>query len=320
MAILAQWDKIGEHKYETGTDRGMLYQYNTAAQAYDSGEVWNGLTAVTDSPSGAESNKQYADNIAYLNLISAEDYGITIEAFAYPDSFGQNDGTAEPVNGVTFGQQSRKMFGFSWRTLVGDDVVGTERGYKIHLAYACQASPSEKSYQTVNDSPEALTFSWEVTTTPVNVGVINGVAYKPTASVVIDSTKFTTAAQKAALAAFEEIIYGKAADAEQGTPEIAARLPLPAEVVTLLSGAGFGSIVLSTHEATVEVGDTFTLTATTEPADAVVTWASDDTTDASVDDGVVTGNAEGVANITATIVVDGVTYTDSCKVTVIPET
>ena len=318
MAILAVWDKIGENKYETGTDRGMLYQYNTVSQTYDSGEVWNGLTAVTDSPSGAESNKQYADNIAYLNLISAEDYGLTIEAFTYPDNFGQNDGTAEPVTGVTLGQQTRKMFGFSWRTLVGDDVVGTERGYKIHLAYACQAAPSEKSYATVNDSPEAITLSWEVTTTPVNVGVINGVAYKPTASVVIDSTKFTTAAQKAALAAFEEIIYGKAADATQGTPAVEPRLPLPAEVITLLSGAGYGSIVLSTHEATVEVGDTLTLTATTEPADATVTWASDDATDASVEAGVVTGNAEGVANISATIVVDGVTYADTCKVTVVP--
>jgi hypothetical protein len=318
MAILAVWDKIGEHKYETGTDRGMLYQYNTENQTYDSGEVWNGLTAVTDSPSGAESNKQYADNIAYLNLISAEDYGLTIEAFSYPDNFGQNDGTAEPVSGVTLGQQARKIFGFSWRTLVGDDVVGTDKGYKIHLAYACQASPSEKSYQTVNDSPEALTFSWEVTTTPVNVGVINGVPYKPTASVVIDSTKFKTAAQKAALAAFEEIIYGKAADATQGTPAVQPRLPLPAEVISLLSAADFGSVVLSDHAVTVEVNDTVTLTATTEPADAVVTWASDDESDATVADGVVTGVAEGTANITASIVVGGVTYTDTCKVTVVP--
>lgn len=312
--ILAQWDKVGEHIYETGTDRGMLYQYNKTNQTYESGEVWNGLTAVTDSPSGAESNKQYADNIAYLNLISAEDYGVTIEAFTYPDSFGQNDGTAEPVPGVTVGQQTRKMFGFSWRTLVGDDVDGTERGYKIHLAYSCMAAPSEKSYSTVNDSPEAITYSWEVKTTPVSIGTINGVTYKPTASVVIDSTKFKTSAQKAALAAFEEIIYGKAA--EGANPAVEPRLPLPAEVITLLSGTGFGSITLDTHEVEVAVGSTVTVVATTDPVDAVVTWTSDDETDATVADGVITGVAVGTANVSAKITVDGVTYADTVHVTV----
>lgn len=316
--ILAQWDKIGEHYYETGVDRGMLYQYDSATNSFKDGVVWNGLTSVNESPSGAEANDQYADNIKYLSLRSAEEFGATIEAFTYPDEFGQNDGTAEPVPGVTIAQQTRKPFGFSYRTLVGNDVDGTDLGYKIHLVYQATANPSEKSRSTVNDSPEATSFSWEITTMPIEIGTVNGVTYKKTAHITIDSTKFTSTAQKAALAAFEEVIYGKAADAVAGTDAIQPRLPLPAEVFTMLAVGAAGSIVLSSHEATVEENDTITITAVTEPADAVVSWSSDDTTDATVDGGVVTGVAAGTANITATITVNGVTYSDTCHVTVTP--
>lgn len=320
MAILAQWDKIGEHIFETGVDRGMLYQYDSQTNAFKDGVVWNGLTSVNESPSGAEPNDQYADNIKYLSLRSAEEFGATIEAFTYPDEFGQNDGTAEPVPGVQISQQTRKAFGFSYRTLIGNDVEGTDLGYKIHLVYQATANPSEKSRSTVNDSPEATTFSWEITTMPVEVGTVNGVTYKKTAHITIDSTKFTTTEQKATLAAFEEIIYGKAADAVAGTDAVQPRLPLPAEVFTLLAAqTTTPSVVLSSHEATVAVEGTVTLNAVTVPADAEVTWSSDDPSDATVDAGVVTGVAAGTANIKAQITVDGTVYADTCHVTVTSE-
>lgn len=316
MSILAKWDEIGKHLYETGVDRGMLYQYDNTVNEFKDGVVWNGLTAVNESPSGAEANDQYADNIKYLSLRSAEDFGGTIEAFTYPDEFEQNDGTATPVKGVKVSQQTRKAFGFSYRTLIGNDTMGTDYGYKIHLVYQATASPSEKSRSTVNDSPEAAQLSWEFTTIPVEVGTHNGVTYKPTSHIVIDSTDFVTASEKAALAAFEEIIYGKAADATAGTDEVQPRLPLPAEVFALLSLTTEGSVVLSTNSVTVEVGETVTITATTTPADATVVWSSDDETDATVEDGVITGVSVGTANVTATITVDGTTYADTAKVTV----
>ena len=316
MAKLLVWDKIGEHLYETGVDRGVLYQYDTNNNQFKDGVAWNGLTAVNESPSGAEANDQYADNIKYLSLRSAEDFGGTIEAFTYPDEFEQNDGTATPVKGVKVSQQTRKAFGFSYRTLIGNDIQGTDYGYKIHLVYNATASPSEKSRSTVNDSPEAATLSWEFTTIPVEVGTVGGVTYKPTSHIVIDSTDFVTEAEQAALAAFEEIIYGKAADGGQAA--VQPRLPLPQEVFTLLNAAGFGSITLDKHAASVEVGSDVTLVATTEPAGATVTWASDDESDATVADGVVSGVAEGTATITASITVSGTTYTDSCHVTVTP--
>ena len=318
--ILAQWDKIGEHIFETGVDRGMLYQYDSNTNSFKDGVVWNGLTSVNESPSGAEPNDQYADNIKYLSLRSAEEFGATIEAFTYPDEFGQNDGTAEPVPGVTIAQQTRRAFGFSYRTLIGNDVDGTDLGYKIHLVYQATANPSEKSRSTVNDSPEATTFSWEITTMPVEVGIVNGVAYKKTAHIIIDSTKFKTEEEKATLAAFEEVIYGKAADAVAGTAEVPARLPLPAEVFALLTAVVVTpSVTLSSHEATVAADADITLTAVTVPADAEVTWESDDPTDATVEAGVVTGVSAGTANIKASIVVDGVTYADVCHVTVTSE-
>lgn len=217
MAKLA-WDQVGERRYETGTDQGVLYIPNNGV--YNIGYAWNGLTAVTEAPSGAEPNAQYADNIKYLNLMSAEEFGGTIEAFTYPDEFGQCDGTAMPTAGVLIGQQSRKTFGLSYRTKVGNDVDGTDYGYKLHLVYGALAAPSEKAYSTINDSPEALTFSWEFSTTPVSV-----TGMKPTAILTIDSTKVSAAG----LTALENALYG--------TPGTDPRLPLPDEVVAMFSGS-----------------------------------------------------------------------------------
>lgn len=197
------WDDVGQHLYETGVRKGVLYLLDEGTGTYPEGVAWNGLTAVTESPSGAEATKLYADDIKYLNLYSAEELGATVEAYTYPDEFALCDGSAEVATGAQIGQQNRKVFGLCYRTTVGNDVSGEDYGYKIHIIYGCKASPSEKAYQTINDSPEAITFSWELTTTPVNVS-----GYKPTANVVIDSTKFTTTAQRAKLAAFEAIIYG----------------------------------------------------------------------------------------------------------------
>lgn len=217
MAILS-WDNVGERLFETGVDRGVLYIQNNGI--YDTGYAWNGLTAVTESPSGAEATAQYADNIKYLNLVSAEEFGGTIEAFTYPTAFAQCDGTAYPQTGVAVGQQARKSFGFSFRTRLGNDTQGTDNGYKLHLVYGALAAPSEKAYNTINDSPEAMTFSWEFTTTPVAV-----TGLKPTAILTIDSTKVSSSA----LTSLENALYGTA-----GTN---ARLPLPDEVIAFFAGA-----------------------------------------------------------------------------------
>lgn len=212
------WDAAGERKFETGVDHGVLYPLQTAG--YTKGVAWNGLTAVNQTPSGAEANPQYADNIKYLNLISAEDFGATIEAFTYPDEFAICDGSAEPSPGVMIGQQTRKKFGMCYRTLLGNDTDGQEHGYKLHLIYGATASPSERAYNTINDSPEAITFSWEVTTEPVEVP-----GYKPTALLEIDSTKADTTK----LAALEEILYG--------TEDNEPRLPLPEEIIEMFKTA-----------------------------------------------------------------------------------
>lgn len=210
------WDKIGERLFETGLDHGVLFPAGDNG-SYESGVAWNGLSAMNEKPSGAEVTAIYADNIKYLNLMSAEDFSATAEAYTYPPEFEPCDGSVEVAPGVIITQQNRKHFGLSYRTLVGNDVVGQELGYKIHLVYGGLASPSEKNRQTVNDSPEAITFSWEISTTPVEVP-----GYKPTAHLIIDSTK-TDAAK---LAALENILYGSA-DTEP-------RLPLPSEVIQLL--------------------------------------------------------------------------------------
>jgi len=217
------WGQPGTRRFETGVDRGVLYLRDNTG-AYGDGVPWQGLTAVTQSPTGAESNKQYADNTVYLNLKSAEVFGATIEAFMYPDEFEQCDGTAEPEPGVYIGQQSRKSFGFSYRTLVGNDLESTDAGYKVHLVYGADANPSERAYATVNEAPEATGLSWEVTTTPTEVGTINGVEYKPTAHLTVDSTKVDADA----LTALEDILYG--------TEGADARMPLPGEVIALFSG------------------------------------------------------------------------------------
>ena len=211
------WDKTGERKFETGVNKGVLFVQSKLG-TYGAGVAWNGLTAVTESPTGAEPNAQYADNIKYLNLMSAEEFGATIEAFTYPVEFEICDGTATPIVGLSIGQQSRSAFGFAYQTRIGNDVQGSDLGYKIHLVYGCTASPSERSYATINDSPEAITFSWEVTTQAVEVA-----GYKPTATLVIDSTLVPSAD----LIAVEKILYGDAL--------VESRLPLPSEVFTLLN-------------------------------------------------------------------------------------
>lgn len=218
MAALV-WDQTGERYYETGTKKGVVYPYNTTSKSYDKGVAWNGLTAFTESPSGAEETALYADDIKYGSMRSAEDYGFTIEAYTYPDEFAKLDGTASPVEGVYLGQQNRGVFGFSCVTTIGND-VSNEAGYKLHLVYGATASPSEKSYATINDSPEAITLSWECTTNPVNV-----TGFDPVASLTIDSTKVDATK----LQALEKILYGSA------QPEATARLPLPDEVITLLT-------------------------------------------------------------------------------------
>jgi hypothetical protein len=211
------WDQVGEKLYETGVDHGVLYLQD-AAGVYNTGFSWNGLTTVTESPSGAEPNPQYADNIKYLNLYSAEEFGATIEAFTYPEEFGQCDGTDLPAPGVAVGQQGRKMFGLCYRTKVGNDIDGSDFGYKLHMIWGAQAAPSEKAYATINDSPEAISFSWEITTTPVPV-----TGRKPTSLIVVDSTVVTPAE----LTSLETLLYGQAA-----TP---AALPTPDAVIALFA-------------------------------------------------------------------------------------
>ena len=210
------WDGTGQKRYETGDDQGVLYLIDQYG-AYSTGVAWNGLTAVTESPSGAEATDLWADNIKYATLRSTETYGATIEAYTYPDEFAECDGSAEIATGVKIGQQARKTFGFSFRSKIGDD-TDTEKGYKLHLIYGCTASPSDKSYQTVNESPDAITFSWEISTVPVTV-----TGFKPTSSIEIDSTKVDSAK----LTALEAVLYGDATHT--------ARLPLPDEVASIMS-------------------------------------------------------------------------------------
>ena len=211
------WDNTGERFYETGVKNGVLYPIQTGG-VYTKGVAWNGLTAVTESPSGAEATALYADDIKYLNLISNEEFGATIEAYTYPDEFAECDGSAALAAGVMIGQQKRKTFGLCYRTSLGNDVDGSDHGYKLHLVYGCLAAPSEKAYATINDSPEAITFSWEVSTTPVNV-----TGYKPTSQITIDSTKV----DQAKLTALEDVLYGK--------DEVEPKLPMPDEVAQMFS-------------------------------------------------------------------------------------
>lgn len=237
------WDKVGERLYETGVDHGVLYIPNNVG-VYNTGYAWNGLTTVTESPSGAESTKTYADNIPYLNLVSIEEFGGTIEAYTYPPEFAQCDGTTLYEGGIGVGQQTRKTFGLCYRTRLGNDLAGTDHGYKLHLVYGALAAPSEKAYASINDTPEAINFSWEFSTTPVEVGTVGGVVFKPTASIVIDSTNVDVVA----LGDLEDLLYGTV-----GTDP---SLPLPAAVLGLFTG----TVVEVTPTAPTFVSGTHTIT------------------------------------------------------------
>ena len=296
------WDNTGERFYETGVKRGVLYPQSSVdpTDPYPLGVVWNGLTSVQESPSGADANAIYADDIKYLELRGAEEFGATIEAYTYPDEFAICDGSAEVASGVMIGQQTRRRFGFSYRTVLGNDTETDNYAYKLHLIYNAMASPSERQYQTVNDSPEAITFSWEVTTTPIAVD-----GYKPTASLTIDSSK----ADAAKLEELEDILYG--------TANSDPRLPLPGEVIDLMGGAVSYDIHLNRDNATVQVGKSISLKATTVPSGETVTWASSASAKATVSNGIVSGVDAGEAVITASFTKDGKTYSDSCNVTVV---
>lgn len=234
-----EWDQDGERFYQTGVDHGVVYpvsvEESTRGQ-YTNGYAWNGLSNVTESPEGAESNPIYADNMKYLNLLSAEELKLSIEAYYYPPQFEVCDGTASVMKGVKLGQQTRRKFGFAYRTKLGNDIEGDDYGYEIHLIYGCTASPSEKSHDTTNDSPEATTFSWDIDTIPVSGIKINGVDYKPSASMTISSRDVTSAQ----LAAIEKVLYGTPASTSEGgetVPAVPGRLPLPAEVYSIMAAA-----------------------------------------------------------------------------------
>jgi hypothetical protein len=244
------WDAVGDRRFETGVDRGVLYIPNTAG-AYDSGFAWNGLSKVSEKPTGAASNKQYADNQVYLNLVSTEQFEADLEAFTYPDEFGQCDGTAEPEPGVAIGQQTRKSFGLSYRTKVGND-LNADLGYKIHLVYGATAAPSAKDFNTVNDNPAAIAFSWSISTTPVQV-----TGYKPAATITIDSTKVSASA----LASLEQTLYG--------TVGVDPALPTPDAVLAMFSG----TVTVATPTAPTYDGPTHTITI---PTVTGVTYYIDD--------------------------------------------
>lgn len=227
------WDKTGERLYETGCDHGVLYPIQTGG-VYTKGVAWNGLTAVTESPSGAEASPLYADNIKYVNLVSNEEFGATIEAYMYPDEFAECDGSVEIMPGMFAGQQSRKTFGLAYRTILGNDTELNEYGYKLHLVYGCLAAPSEKGYATINDSPEAATLSWEISTTPVAINkLVDGKKLKNTATLTFDSTKFSPEF----MAQLEEILYGKDPTTEDGNDGVDPHLPLPDEIIELFDAS-----------------------------------------------------------------------------------
>jgi hypothetical protein len=252
-----KWDQVGERLFETGVDHGVLYIPDETG-AYDLGVAWNGLVTVTESPSGAAANPQYADNIKYLNLIAAEEFGGTIDAFTYPDEFAQCDGTAVVEAGLTVGQQSRKVFGLSFRSRVGNDIDGTDHGYKLHMIYGAQAAPSDRAYGTINDQPAAISFSWTITTSPVPVSTSG---LKPTALVTVDSTKVDAAT----LADLEDILYG--------TGGVEARLPLPDEVIALFGGTAPTPVRLTGANAPTYDSGTHVVTI---PAVAGVDWTIND--------------------------------------------
>ena len=304
MAALT-WDASGEHYYETGVDHGVLYI--PIGGVYSTGVAWNGLTAVTESPSGAEATAQYADNIKYLNLVSAEEFGATIEAYTYPDEFAECNGEAELAQGVNVGQQARSTFGLSYRTKVGNDTDGQDHAYKLHLVYGATAAPSEKAYSSVNDSPEAIAFSWEISTVPVSVAGMS-----PTASITIDSRT----ADQTRLEALEKILYG----AEEAEP----RLPLPDEVKTLMTAAidptvHVTGVTVEPDSLSLTEGDRQQITVTVNPSNATdktYTISSSDTSRVTVDGTTITGVAPTTTPVTVTVRTSDGGFTDAVSVTV----
>lgn len=301
-----KWDQTGERLFETGTDRGVYYGTDSQGQ-YVAGVAWNGLTGVTESPDGAEETPLYADNMKYLSLFSQENFKGTITAYTYPDEFEDADGSKEISVGVRAGQQRRRPFGLSYRTLIGNDVDETGHGYKLHLVYGAKVSPSERAYETVNDTPAAITFSWSFVTTPVSASNFN---IEPTAHVIIDSTKVDAAKLKT----LEDMLYGG------GSGSTEPKLPTLDEVIAMFPASGsvaVTSVTVDKPTATVAVNGTTTIVATVAPSNATnktVTWASADQTKATVTQaGVVTGKAAGTVNITATA--DGKTATSVVTVT-----
>lgn len=295
------WDQTGERYFETGVDHGVLYPQ--VSGAYPAGVAWNGLTNVSENPSGADESKFWADNIKYLSLRSAEEFGATIECYTYPDEFAECNGEHSLAAGVTVGQQKRKPFGFSYRTKLGNDVDGEDYGYKLHLIYGATAAPTEKSYQTINDSPDIITFSYEVTTVPV---VVPG-APKPSAQITIDSTKVSPIK----LSKIENALYGST----NGSPY----LPLPAEIIAILNEDDI-SFGVDPTSVTVAVGATSeAVTTSVVPAQSpapTVSWTSANTAIATVNNGAITGVAAGATTVTASITVDDVEYTAIVDVTV----
>lgn len=292
------WDATGEHFYETGIKNGVLYPYgNPSSQSfvpYNNGVAWNGLTSISESPSGAEATPLYADDVKYLNLFSAEEFGATIEAYTYPDEFAVLDGSASLATGVLIGQQERGMFGLCYKTAVGNDVAGSDLGYKIHIIYGAKASPSEKSYETINDTPSAITFSWEISTTPTSV-----TGKKATASLVIDSTK----CDEVKLAQLENILYGTA----NSNP----RLPLPDEIATLFN-VTVSSIAITTPptKTSYTAGEVFL------PAGMVVTASYSDSTTGTVTTYTYSPTAAlTTSDTTVTVSFGGKTATQSITVT-----
>ena len=270
MSYLLSWDESGERYYETGVRRGVLFPQSLLTGQYEAGVTWNGLTQVQETPSGVEANAQYADDIKYLNIYSAEELGATVEAFTYPKEFELCDGSADIAAGLTIGQQARKSFGLCYRTKVGND-VNDDLGYKLHLMYGCKASPSERAYQTINDSPEPITFSWELTTTPIEIGTVNGVAYKPTSLLTFDS-RYADADK---LAALEQILYGT-----PGTNPVDARLPLPSEIISLFASTTYtmtwvnGTTVIGTSIVAAGEEPEFLGTAPTKEGYTFLGWSA----------------------------------------------
>lgn len=313
--FLAKWDQTGERFYEIGVDRGMFYPLkNTAASGqpekyeYVDGEAWSGLSKVTDKHEGADVNDIWADNMKYLSLRAAEKFGATIECYTYPNGFKACNGEVELVPGVTAGMQTRQAFGFSYRSRIGNDVKFQDYGYKIHLVYNATASPTEKSYGTINDSTDVDAMSFDVETTSIPIGTINNVEYKPTSYLEIDSTKV----DPAKLAAFEFILYGT----EGGSNP---KMPLPSEVIEYFGGSVIPFVELDTHYLALTVGDTHTFTVNKNPADATVVFSTGSAAiaDVGASTGTVSAESAGSTTITATYTdSDSIPYTDTCTVVV----